>query len=313
MLKRKRVISLFSKHCKERGWGKVLASQQLANYLYSGMGQEEEQIKESFARKWVEILDAVINKPSKTTLKKYEELFNYINCFVIDLGEEAYFSEIEDIALGGVRSTFEFLSDNLKMSTLKPIRHRITEGLYGAIRQRKPIFEPYYELEIIPTDGGFWEVEMFYRYSFSTESRKRIIGEKKSAPGPEGENSLICTLSGFLAVASVSVETLSYEGLNSNRSEPTSKPTVLKGIMLDRTSKKFFYVEVHTGWGENIARYRKGVPRGGDSYIKTEPFEGYKEIRGVIKVFVSDESLERYTFGDKKIEGIFFELIKKYG
>lgn len=133
LTKRKKIILLFSHHCKERAWGKVHATKELARYYYSGDYDADERNRENFVNRWESIIETVINKPSHTTLTKYQELYDYIDGYMADVEPEKYrVGDTEEILLH-LKKTFELIIGSDVAFDYDYINANLATKLFGVI------------------------------------------------------------------------------------------------------------------------------------------------------------------------------------
>jgi len=134
---RKIVIKLFSDYCKKNSWGKVYATSELSKYLYPEEKKADQEAREVFIAKWQGTVEAVINKPSVTTLSKpnLTKLFDFIDSYIFFNDEDNYKNTIHEPAFDAFS---HFYSSLMRSDPLLPIdnnyfvnRNYIIESSYS--------------------------------------------------------------------------------------------------------------------------------------------------------------------------------------
>lgn len=113
---RKKVLSIFREHAKERGWAKEHATRNLAHFLF---GKDDELIIKNYVEDNKQQIEAVIYKNSSSLLG-WPELFDEVEAYIEHYEKEKYFS---------LKNEDDFLS-----------LYRVMKNIYGENNKGQPFF-----------------------------------------------------------------------------------------------------------------------------------------------------------------------------
>lgn len=123
---RKKVLSIFREHAKERGWAKEHATRNLAHFLF---GKDDELMIKNYVEDNKQQIEAVIYKNSSSLLG-WPELFDEVEAYIEHYEKEKYFS---------LKDEDDFLS-----------LYRVMKNIYGENNKGQPFFFD------VNKDGGFY-------------------------------------------------------------------------------------------------------------------------------------------------------------
>ena len=233
---KKFVIRLFSSYCKDRGWGKVIATRNLAHYYYQLDTPKGDKDREDFVDKWVDKIEAVINKPTKTTLRKYEELFDYIDRYLYDVAQDQYFDEFECPGLFEVKEAHTSLSVGRSFEGLEDVRKKLEKKM-------SPVTEviPQFEFDIVSSTGliiqysgsSCFKVSVFQDNTIELHKSKKF----KHIHYPKFYRS--------------SVNYIGYMIPDNERINWDQMPSI-KGVLVDTETRQVFQVYISGFWGGDL-------------------------------------------------------------